>query len=110
MLDLTKHIVDHKAAYFEPDEFDDHYESALIDRMNKKEVDQPIAKKERPSVSDVVDVMDDCARKSTRSGRGCRLRSHSDFAADREQETDECCRQEHGGETAAEVCYVVRSA
>jgi len=31
MLDLAKHIVEQKSASFEPDNFEDHYEAALID-------------------------------------------------------------------------------
>ncbi len=36
MLDLAKHIVEKKSGAFEPDKFEDHYESALIDLINKK--------------------------------------------------------------------------
>src|SRR6187551_478448 len=36
MLDLARHIVEQKAAPFEPDKFEDHYESALIDLINRK--------------------------------------------------------------------------
>ncbi len=36
MLDLAKHIVEQKSGSFEPDAFEDHYESALIDLINKK--------------------------------------------------------------------------
>src|SRR6201994_3155644 len=36
MLDLAKHIVEQKAGSFEPEEFEDHYETALIDLINKK--------------------------------------------------------------------------
>ena len=31
MLDLAKHIVDQKSGHFDPDNFEDHYETALID-------------------------------------------------------------------------------
>ncbi len=36
MLDLAKHIVEKKSGSFEPDKFEDHYESALIDLINRK--------------------------------------------------------------------------
>src|SRR6201992_66722 len=36
MLDLAKHIVEQKAGSFEPDRFEDHYESVLGDLINKK--------------------------------------------------------------------------
>src|SRR6201990_974279 len=35
-LALDKHIVEQKAGSFEPDEFEDHYETALIELINKK--------------------------------------------------------------------------
>src|SRR6201994_3308445 len=36
MLDLAKHIVEQKSGEFEPEQFEDHYETALIDLINKK--------------------------------------------------------------------------
>jgi DNA end-binding protein Ku len=36
MLDLAKHIVEKKAGRFEPDKFEDHYETALVDLINRK--------------------------------------------------------------------------
>src|SRR3982074_198950 len=36
MLDLPRHIVEQKSGSFEPAAFEDHYESALIDLINKK--------------------------------------------------------------------------
>jgi DNA end-binding protein Ku len=36
MLDLAKHIVEKKSTSFDPEKFEDHYESALIDLINRK--------------------------------------------------------------------------
>ena len=36
MLDLAKHIVEQKSGSFEPDQFEDRYESALIELINQK--------------------------------------------------------------------------
>ena len=36
MLDLAKHIVEQKSGSFEPEQFDDRYESALVDLINQK--------------------------------------------------------------------------
>src|SRR5436190_13069988 len=36
MLDLAKHIVNQKSASFEPEQFEDRYEQALIDLINQK--------------------------------------------------------------------------
>ncbi|WP_420965999.1 Ku protein [Bradyrhizobium sp. B120] len=58
MLDLARHIVNQKAAHFEPDRFQDQYETALIDLINRKRAGKPIAAKERPRGENVVDLMD----------------------------------------------------
>ena len=36
MLDLAKHIVEQKSGSFEPEKFEDRYESALVDLINQK--------------------------------------------------------------------------
>jgi hypothetical protein len=36
MLDLARHIVNQKARHFEPEKFEDQYETALIDLINQK--------------------------------------------------------------------------
>jgi DNA end-binding protein Ku len=58
MLDLAKHIVNQKAGRFEPAKFEDQYEAALVDLINKKCAGQPIAKKDRPAGGNVVDLME----------------------------------------------------
>src|SRR5438477_901997 len=58
MLDLARHIVNQKAGHFEPDKFEDQYETALIDLINQKRAGKPIAAKERPRGENVVDLME----------------------------------------------------
>jgi DNA end-binding protein Ku len=58
MLDLAKHIVEKKSGRFEPDKFEDHYETALIDLINSKRAGKPITPKERPAAGTVVDLME----------------------------------------------------
>src|ERR1700716_632009 len=58
MLDLAKHIVEKKSGSFEPDRFEDQYETALIDLINQKRAGKPITAKERPRGENVVDLMD----------------------------------------------------
>jgi len=41
MLDLAKHIVNQKAGHFEPDKFEDQYETALIDLINQRRAGNP---------------------------------------------------------------------
>jgi DNA end-binding protein Ku len=58
MLDLAKHIVNQKAGRFQPDRFEDQYEAALVDLINKRRAGQPITKKDRPAAGNVVDLME----------------------------------------------------
>jgi DNA end-binding protein Ku len=57
MLDLARHIVEQKAGRFEPDKFEDPYETALVDLINKKRAGKPITPKERPR-GENVDLME----------------------------------------------------
>ena len=43
---------------FEPEKFEDHYETALIDLINQKRAGKPIRPKERPRGENVVDLME----------------------------------------------------
>jgi DNA end-binding protein Ku len=58
MLDLARHIVDQKSGHFDPEKFEDHYEEALVELINQKRAGKPVAKKERPRGSNVVDLME----------------------------------------------------
>jgi DNA end-binding protein Ku len=69
MLDLAQHIVEGKSGEFEPEKFEDHYESALTELINRKRAGQPI-KAAAPSRTsgNVVDLMD-ALRKSLAGGQ-----------------------------------------
>jgi DNA end-binding protein Ku len=67
MLDLARHVVNQKAGRFQPDKFEDQYETALVDLINQKRAGKPITAKERPRGENVVDLME-ALRKSI--GRG----------------------------------------
>ena len=67
MLDLAKHIVNQKAGSFEPDKFEDHYETALVDLINQKRAGKVIRPKERPKGENVVDLME-ALRQSAKIG------------------------------------------
>jgi DNA end-binding protein Ku len=59
MLDLARHIVEKKSGAFEPELFEDHYETALIDLINKKRSGAPITAKASPKTSgNVINLMD----------------------------------------------------
>jgi DNA end-binding protein Ku len=58
MLDLAKHIVEQKSGHFDPSKFEDHYEAALQDLLNKKQKGQPLPKAApRRRTDNVVDLM-----------------------------------------------------
>jgi DNA end-binding protein Ku len=58
MLDLARHIVNQKSGRFEPDKFEDQYETALVDLINQKRSGKPIVPKDRPRGENVVDLME----------------------------------------------------
>src|SRR5664279_4597364 len=58
MLDLARHIVNQKAGRFEPDKFEDQYETALVELINSKRAGKPVTPKARPRGENVVDLMD----------------------------------------------------
>jgi DNA end-binding protein Ku len=58
MLDLAKHIVEQKSAEFEPEQFEDHYEAALIDLINQKRNGLPAPKAAPKSTGNVINLMD----------------------------------------------------
>jgi DNA end-binding protein Ku len=58
MLDLARHIVNQKSGRFEPEKFEDQYETALIDLINRKRAGKPIVPKDRPRGENVVDLME----------------------------------------------------
>ncbi|MFZ0762467.1 MAG: Ku protein [Bradyrhizobium sp.] len=66
MLDLAKHIVEKKSGSFEPEKFEDHYETALIDLINKKRSGiRPAAKSAPKTGGNVINLMDALKRSLT---------------------------------------------
>jgi DNA end-binding protein Ku len=59
MLDLAKHIVQQKSGHFEPERFEDHYEAALTELINKKRNGEKITPASKPVSGDnVISLMD----------------------------------------------------
>ena len=59
MLDLAKHIVEQKSGSFEPEQFEDRYEQALIDLINQKRNGVNTTAKAAPkSTGNVINLMD----------------------------------------------------
>jgi DNA end-binding protein Ku len=68
MLDLAKHIVQQKSGHFDPKKFEDHYEAALTELINKKRNGERITQVTKPVSGDnVISLMD--ALKRSVSGR-----------------------------------------
>jgi DNA end-binding protein Ku len=58
MLDLAQHIVQQKSKSFEPDKFEDHYETALIELINRKRNGERVTATAKPRPgTNVVDLM-----------------------------------------------------
>src|SRR3954466_5195775 len=64
MLDLAKHIVQQKSGHFEPEKFEDHYEAALTELINKKRSGESIKPAARPASGDNVVSLMDALRRS----------------------------------------------
>ena len=59
MKDLAAHIVESKAAHFEPASYEDHYENALVEMLRAKQAGRVIQQpKEEPAPARVVNLMD----------------------------------------------------
>ncbi|MBR1192055.1 Ku protein [Bradyrhizobium sp. AUGA SZCCT0240] len=69
MLDLAKHIVESKSGHFEPAKFEDRYEAALQELLDKKQKGQPIVTAKRAAPSNVFNLMD-ALKASIKGGKG----------------------------------------
>jgi DNA end-binding protein Ku len=58
MRELAAHIVDRKAAKFDPMTFEDRYENAVVELLKSKGTGQPLHIPEAPRPSNVVNLMD----------------------------------------------------
>ncbi len=58
MLDLATHIVNTRSGHFDPSQFQDRYENALIDLLKKKEAGEKIEPAREAAAPRVVNLMD----------------------------------------------------
>ena len=68
MLDLASHIVKTKEGHFDPSKFQDQYEDALKEMLEKKQEGKPIERPERPKPTNVVNLMEALRRSVETSG------------------------------------------
>lgn len=73
MVDLAAHILDTKAAHFDPKNFKDEYETALKSLIKNKAAGKPIKMPERVEKSDNVISLMDALQRSLKAGGGSRL-------------------------------------
>jgi DNA end-binding protein Ku len=70
MLDLAKHIVETKSGHFEPEKFEDRYEAALREVIDRKAAGEKItAPKRIEDQSNVISLMDALKRSVAAEGR-----------------------------------------
>ena len=69
MIELAEHILETKAGHFDPSEFEDRYETAVVEMLKQKQAGVP-PKKEAPTAppSTVVNLMD-ALRRSVQAER-----------------------------------------
>ena len=58
MRDLAGHIIETKAADFDPSKFEDRYEDAVVELVRSKQAGQPAKTSDAPRPSNVVNLMD----------------------------------------------------
>jgi DNA end-binding protein Ku len=75
MLDLARHIVETKRGHFQPDKFEDRYESALKNLIKRKAKGEKIEAPAREKPSNVINLMD--ALKRSVEAEGGRKQSSS---------------------------------
>jgi DNA end-binding protein Ku len=68
MLELATHIVETKKSHFQPEKFDDRYEDALKDLLDKKQHGKKIERPTERAPAKVINLMD-ALRRSVEGGR-----------------------------------------
>jgi DNA end-binding protein Ku len=58
MKDLAAHIIESKAAHFDPEQFDDRYEEAVTELLKSKQAGKPMKEEPSKQSSNVVNLMD----------------------------------------------------
>ena len=91
MLDLAQHIVETKSGHFEPEFFEDHYEAALRELIEKKSKGIKIEAPKRGEPAKVINLMD-ALRKSIRTEQAsARSRRRRSVARSAPRASARCC-------------------
>ncbi len=81
MVELAAHILDTKAAHFDPKAFNDEYETALKSLIKSKAAGKPIKMPEREEKPDNVISLMDALQRSLKAGGGSKSGSRSSHSA-----------------------------
>jgi DNA end-binding protein Ku len=76
MIELASHILDSKAAHFDPSKFKDEYENALKTLVKRKAAGKPVKAVEREEKSDNVINLMDALRQSLKGKASAKRASH----------------------------------
>jgi DNA end-binding protein Ku len=77
MIDLAVHILDSKAAHFDPSKFEDEYENALKTLVKRKAAGKPVKVAEREEKPDNVINLMDALRQSLKGKAAAKRSSHA---------------------------------
>jgi DNA end-binding protein Ku len=77
MLELARHIVKTKTGHFEPKKFEDHYEDALKELLDKKRKGEKITAPKEHAPAKVINLMDALRRSVEGEGKRPAAKSHS---------------------------------
>src|SRR6266404_9876210 len=77
MVDLASHILDTKAAHFDPAKFKDEYENALKTLVKRKAAGKPVKSAEREERPDNVISLMDALKQSLKGKAAARRRTHA---------------------------------
>jgi DNA end-binding protein Ku len=77
MIDLASHILDSKAAHFDPSKFKDEYENALKTLVKRKAAGKPVKVAEREEKPDNVINLMDALRQSLKGKAAAKQSSHA---------------------------------
>ena len=72
MIELASHILDSKAAHFDPTKFKDQYENALKTLVRRKAAGKPVKAEAREEKADNVISLMDALKQSLKGGKGWR--------------------------------------
>jgi non-homologous end joining protein Ku len=77
MIELASHILDSKAAHFDPSKFKDEYENALKTLVKRKAAGKPVKAVEREERPDNVINLMDALRQSLKGKASAKRSGHS---------------------------------